>query len=103
MKRFTQWQIDDALAHAAAGHQALHTHRIIMDYDRAPRVFVQAVDRGEDIAHLFDRDELRLVATARQLGVRVIFVDRAGTNRQHIDLCGAPLWRALFLCELGEE
>ena len=59
--------------------------------------FVAAVDRGEDIVHLFDLDEARLVATARNLGVRVIVVERPASPRQHIDLCGAALRRAVDL------
>lgn len=92
-------EIDEALTHAAAGGQSLHLHRIIVDRNRAPRCFVAAVDRGEDIAHLFDLDEVRLVATAKRLGVRVVYIDRAGTARQHIDLCGAPLRKAVAMCE----
>lgn len=99
MRHYTVWQVADAEAYAAAGGQALHTHRIIVDRRRAPRCFVRAVDRGEDIAHLFDQDEARLVATARRLGVRVVVVDRRGLPGQHIDLCGAPLRRALAMCE----
>lgn len=99
MKSFRCLEIDEALAHAAAGGQALHLHRIIPDPDTAPRCFVSAVDRGEDIAHLFDLDEVRLIATAKRLGVRVVYVDRAGTPRQHIDLCGTPLRKAKAMCE----
>lgn len=94
MKTFFQNQLREALAHAEAGGQAIHLHRVIPDRKRAPRCFVAAVDRGEFIAHLFDRDECRLRATARRLGVRVIVIDRAGRPEQHIDLCGMPLRRA---------
>jgi hypothetical protein len=99
MKRFACMEIEEAIAHAAAGGQALHLHRIIVDRQKAPRCFVQAVDRGEDIAHLFDQNELRLRVTARRLGVRVLVVERRGTPNQHIDLCGGPLKRALALCQ----
>lgn len=98
MKAFACLEIDEALAFAAAGGQALHLHRIIPDRRRAPRCFVAAVDRGEDIAHLFDLDRDRLVATARRLGVRVLVIDREGTDRQHIDLCGGPLRKAMAMC-----
>src|SRR5262245_21440334 len=98
MRHFETLEIHEALAWAAAGNVALHTHRIIVDPRRAPQCFVRAVDRGEDIAHLFDLDTERLKATARKLGVRVIYVDRAGTKDQHIDLCGTPLKRALAMC-----
>jgi uncharacterized protein (DUF58 family) len=95
MKTFTQGEFREAEAHAVAGGQALHLHRIITP--RAPNCFKAAIARDEDIAHLFDRDEARLRATARTLGVRVIVIDRKGTTTQHIDLCGAPLKKALAL------
>jgi hypothetical protein len=97
VKVFTCLEIDEALAHAAGGGQALHLHRIIPDRKAASRCFVAAVDRGEDIAHLFDLDRGRLVATAKRLGVKVVYVDRDGTDRQHIDLCGGPLRKAKAL------
>jgi hypothetical protein len=46
-------------------------------------------------AHLFDQDARRLAATARALGVRVVVVSHEGTPFQHIDLCAAPLQRAI--------
>lgn len=98
MKHFETREMFEALDYAKAGGQALHTHRIIPDRAKAPRCFVAAVDRGEQIAHLFDLDTERLKTTARLLGVRVVHIDRAGTDRQHIDLCGKPLRTALLLC-----
>ena len=94
MKVFQQDQVKEAKAYALAGGQALHLHRIIVDRSRAPRCFVSAIDRGEDIAHLFDQDAQRLIATAKKLGVKVILVEHPGTPRQHIDLCGIPLRKA---------
>lgn len=102
MKLFTCYYVDEAIEYAKSGGQALHTHRIIVDYDKAPRCFVQAVERGEDIAHLFDLDSARLIKTARKLGVRVIYIDREGTERQHIDLCGVPLRKAKEMCQQEE-
>lgn len=103
MKVFACLEIDEALAHAAAGGQSLHLHRVIPDRAKAPRCFVQAVDRGEDIAHLFDLDRARLVRTARELGVKVVYVDRDGTDRQHVDLVGKPLRKAKALAESGDH
>jgi hypothetical protein len=94
---FECFEVKEALQYAALGGQALHVHRIIVDPKRAPRCFVNAICRGEEIAHLFDRDDERLKATARRLGVRIIKIDREGTPRQHIDLCGAPLRKAIRL------
>lgn len=91
MKIFKALQVREAIAYAAKGGQALHLHQIIVNRDTAPRCFVAAVDRGEYIAHLFDQDKERLVKTARRHGVKVIYIDKEDTPRQHIDLCAGPL------------
>jgi hypothetical protein len=57
---------------------------------RAPACFV-----GKDFVKLYDQDEVRLIATARELGVRVVKVDRPGQIHQHIDLVGGPMRKAL--------
>lgn len=98
LKHFPALDLDEALAHAAGGGQSLHTHTFIGNPATAPRCFVRAVRRGEKIAHLFDQDIDRLRKTARQCGVKIIVVEHAGTDRQHIDLCGKPLVRAMELC-----
>lgn len=98
MRHFTVRDVKEAQDYAAAGGQALHTHQIIVDYDKAPACFVRAVEKGEDIAHLFDQDSRRLVRTAIALGIRDILVERRGQRGQHIDLCGKPLSRALKTC-----
>ena len=93
MTVFRQRQLPAAYAHAAQGGQALHLLAGSFAYLRrdTPRCF-----RGHrQIAHLFDQDKERLIATARRLGVRVIRVEREATHRQHIDLCGQPLERAI--------
>lgn len=103
MKHFVMREVEAAIRYSAVGGQALHTHRIIVDWEKAPACFRSAVERGENIAHLFDRDVVRLVATAKKLGVRVILVERRGQEGQHIDLCGAPLRKALELCRKSAE
>lgn len=102
MKAFPCMQVDEARDYAVAGGQALHLHTIIGDRHKAPACFLLAVDRGENIAHLFDQDELRLVATVKRLGVRVVVVERQGTPSQHVDLCGGPLRKALKMCGAAE-
>jgi len=92
MKTFTQRQQADAISFAINYGQALHLHRIIPA--RAPKIF----KRYMEAAHLFDIDTARLVTTARALGVKKVFVHYAGYDRQHIDLCGAPLERARAKC-----
>ena len=99
MKSFQQNDLRAAIAYAKEGGQALHLHRLIANRKKAPACFIRAINRGEDIAHLFDQDVDRLKATARSLGVNVILVEREGTPKQHIDLCGAPLRKAVTLCE----
>ncbi len=91
---FTDFEIDEAIAHAAEGGQGLHVWHGAGEWARAvggPACFM----RNDLAAHLFDRDANRLQETARRLGVRRIFIDKAGTDRQHIDLCGRPLARAI--------
>lgn len=99
MKIFQAAEIPEAVAYAQEGGQALHLHRIIANKKKAPACFVKAIDKGEHIAHLFDQDEDRLRKTALGLGVRIILVERQGTPKQHIDLCGAPLKKAIKLCD----
>jgi hypothetical protein len=75
--------------YSKAGGQALHLHNMVGP--NAPGCFKRDVANGGNVAHLFDMDKERLVKTARKLGVRVIHIDREGTDKQHIDLCGKPL------------
>jgi hypothetical protein len=86
MKRFEMREIRAAQAFAEGGGQALHIHTLTTGH----RLF----KRYPVIAHLFDKDKERLIATARRLGVRVIKVEREGVYGQHIDLCGKPFDRA---------
>lgn len=92
---FQQMELREAIAFAAAGNQSIHLHRIIVDPSTAPQCFVDAVNRGENIAHLFDQNESRLVATVKRLGVRVVRIEKRGTDGQHVDLCGGPLRKLL--------
>lgn len=86
-------ELKEAANHAAQGGQALHLHRIV--FDSSPLCFRRAVSKGEYIAHLFDQNVVRLIATARRFGVRVLKLEKRDTGYQHIDLCGKPLQRAL--------
>ena len=91
MRVFTYGEIEEALQHAADGGQALHL------FD--PRPFCKpstpsCFKRASEAGHLFDRDNRRLVETARRLGVRIVHIDRAGGSGQHVDLVGAPLRKA---------
>lgn len=93
MKVFQQKELREAIEHSVAGGQSIHLMSGSFAYLRCdtPSCF-----KGRNqIAHLFDMNRERLVETVRRLGVRVIRVEREGTNKQHIDLCGKPLERAL--------
>lgn len=96
MKRFELRELPDALLHSDAGGQALH---LMPESYAHLRADTPACFKGRGpIAHLFDRDLARLIGKARKLGVKIIRVEREGTAKQHIDLCGVPLQRALLEC-----
>lgn len=95
MKLFEDREIFEAYKFAAAGGQALHLFSDPGVYPGAPAVF----KKSREAAHLFDIDTKRLIATAQQLGVRVIKIGRKGTPKQHIDLCGRPLRQAIKFAE----
>lgn len=86
MKRFEMKQIREAQSFALQGGRALHIHTFNEGHPMFRRYPV--------IAHLFDQDKYRLIATAVHLGVRVIKIGREGEPGQHIDLCGKPFDRA---------
>lgn len=92
---FQQREAREAVAFALQGNVAIHLHRIIPDRKRAPGCFVKAVDRGEDIAHVFGQDAGYLRALARCVGVKIVYVHHEGTEEQHVDLCGRPLRKLL--------
>jgi hypothetical protein len=99
MKEFRKREWREAIAYAMEGGQALHLHNVISNRKKAPSCFRKAVRRGEMIAHLFDQDRKRLIATAKKFGVVNTHIERRGQPGQHIDLCGDPLIRAMIYCE----
>ena len=96
IKSFEERDVWEARDHAQAGGQALHCHFQLGA--RPPACFSRDVKKGIAIGHLLDQDKGRLEDTARRLGVRIIVVERIGQPLQHIDLCGAPMRRALVEC-----
>lgn len=96
LKLFQQREIFAAYAHVEAGGQALHLHTFLTP--TAPSSFRREVEGGGQIGHLLDQDLQRLITTALSLGVLRIHIEHRGTRRQHIDLCGEPLQRALRRC-----
>lgn len=107
MKQFAFRDVRAALAYSRAGGQALHIHRLIPNRKTAPKLFMMAVDAGQDIAHLFDLDAERLIRTAKSLGVKNPRIHRKGDRGQHVDLAGGPLHRAKMIAAycvaIGEE
>jgi hypothetical protein len=99
MKLFAHREIREARAYAEAGGQALHAWDPPRDeqgrnnWPGAPTCFRRSGQWG----HLFDMDTDRLIATARRLGVRAIMIHGQGA-RQHVDLCGQPLAKAIREC-----
>lgn len=96
MKQFESRELDRAILYAMSGGQALHVHPFTQSGHRTFRKYTEA-------AHLFDQNTDRLVKTAKKLGVRVINIEHAGTNKQHIDLCAGPLQKAKESCNQPEE
>lgn len=86
MVSFEMKEIRKAIDYSLHGGQALHIHNMNVGHP--------LFKRYPKIAHLFDMNKNRLIATARRLGVRVIKVEREGADGQHIDLCGKPFERA---------
>lgn len=100
MKAFQQREVREAKAYAMAGGQALHVCSSAAFVNaRSPGCF----RRSDQFAHLFDQDYERMMATARKFGVRVLAPEHVGTDRQHIDLCGKPLERALGQCDAADR
>lgn len=91
MKLFPEREIQQAYDHAAEGGQALHVYRSLWGNGKAPACFQNAKEWG----HLLDQDRARLERTAHALGVRRVVIHLPRTNKQHVDLCGAPLRRAI--------
>jgi hypothetical protein len=88
MKSFEMKDIQNAKDYALQGWQALHVHTLNSGHP--------LFRRYPEIGHLFDMNKARLIATAKELGVRVIKVEREGQTGQHIDLCGKPFEKAVI-------
>jgi hypothetical protein len=101
VKIFRCHEITQAVEHARSGGIAVHLHWIV--FPDSPRCFRRDVEQGLPIAHVFGTDAFRLRTLARRLGVRVVVIDREGTDRQHVDLCGTPLRKLLHECGVSIE
>ena len=95
MKIFQYKEIKQAIQYSKDGGQSLHLHRVIANKKKAPTCFVKSINNGQYIAHLFDQNKERLIATVKELGVNKILIEREDTDKQHVDLCGKPLEKAI--------
>lgn len=100
MKIYLQRELREAYAHAAEGGIALH---ICTSAGLVTAAAPGCFRRSQQFAHLFDQNLDRLLAMAKKFGVRVIRPQHCGTHRQHIDLCGRPLERAIAHVEWWEQ
>lgn len=91
LRKFEYRQLQQALAYAQKGKQALHCHT------QSEAVgLLRVIPR---VAHLFDQDLDRLLLTAQDLGVMIpIKVYGQGTQFQHVLLLGDQFDRALSQC-----
>lgn len=95
MKVFTQMELNEALKFVEEGRAkdpqiwCVHLHYIV--FPKSPYCFRRDVKEGLPIAHIFGADAETLTKLARMNGVRRVVLEREGTKRQHIDMCGAPL------------
>jgi len=99
MKVFRCEELREATAYALAGEVAIHLHSIV--FPQSPGCFKRDVNQGYPIAHVFGQDVEVLKRLARKCGVKKVFIHHPNSNRQHVDMCGAPL-RALML-EAGDN
>ena len=93
-QRYNAKALTYALGMAHLGRQCLHVYSPRVVPPTAPRCF----RAGRPWAHLLDADDVRLRRTARGLGVRTVFVHHEASPRQHVDLVGRPLARAVGWC-----
>jgi hypothetical protein len=102
MKVFQMRELKEAVEYAKQGGQALHVWNPSVlgppeeIFPHAPKVFLRNKSQW---AHLFDQDLGRLKKICRKLGVNKMKPERVGTDKQHIDLCGKPLERAIKMAE----
>lgn len=92
-KLFTWRELQEAMQFAYQGGQALY---IMPGKFADKRKDCPEPLQGQPfIAHLFDQQTTRLEATARELGLATILIEKQGERQQHIALSGEPLNKAI--------
>lgn len=94
-KLFGETDIFEAYKFAETGGVALHVFGGAAAYPGAPACFKRCSEAG----HLFDRDIKRVKELAAIFGVCNVKVSHKGSSKQHVDLCGKPLKKAVEMCE----
>ncbi|MCK5639236.1 MAG: hypothetical protein KAJ19_00510 [Gammaproteobacteria bacterium] len=103
MKLFKYKELREATQFAKFGGQALHLYnstKLPFGYRNkksVPGTFLKHKQWG----HLFDNNRKRLRKTAKKIGIQRVKIDREGTYKQHVDLCGVPLEKAKNMCLKG--
>lgn len=82
---FEMMELREAKAHAAAGGIAVHHTGFPFRHWRFT-------------AHLLAQDQEALLAAVRSVGADPKWIQYPGTDREHYDLMGGPLSRAMHLC-----
>jgi len=96
LKLFRMFQLDEAIAWAKEGQEALHVYR--PGQLRPSRL--DAFNNSATWGHLFCQDREALIIAARHFGVQRIVIHHQGTDRQHVDLCGKPLELAIRMAKM---
>lgn len=99
MKVFVQSDLHAAMTYARHGGLAIHLHFIV--FADSPQCFKRDVAAGLPIAHVFHSDSEFLRRLAKSIGINKVYIDREGSTRQHLDVCGTPLQRLLAMA--GED
>ena len=91
MKLFRAMELREALEWAEAGGIALHFGL----HQGTAQARLWCFRNAPTSAHLFCRDSVRLCELAEHWGVRRVSIHYEGTHKQHVDLCGRPLCKAI--------
>jgi hypothetical protein len=92
--------IREAIQHAESGGISLHVWKHPRGY---PHDIPKCFEQSESWGHLFCQKIELLERVARRFGVRNVVVSKIGKLRQHVDLCGKPLEKAIEASTFEEQ
>lgn len=96
MKLFRRNQTREAIRFSKEGGQSLQPFIKTLVFCGGRGDFFKHPQRA---ARLFDQNTARLITTIRKFGINTIHVHLVGTDKQHVDLTGKPLERAMRACD----